>query len=92
MSDEARIGVDGCLQNQAFRDYAGIYEKIDHHFLDQVSHSGLPLEAEGDKLSPQEARRRLAPAGAVVRNEGKSVYANRISPACLVCRNGCRIV
>jgi pyruvate formate-lyase activating enzyme-like uncharacterized protein len=88
MTEDTRVEAAVTGVNQAFREYAGIYEEINRDFLEQVSLSGLELEAEDESPEAIQKKHRLADAGALIRNEGKSVYANRISPACLACREG----
>ncbi|MBE3573508.1 MAG: radical SAM protein [Moorella humiferrea] len=76
------------IKNPVLADYAAMYVRIYEDFLQQVELSGI--EVAGTK-GAEEARRRienLRRKGVVVRNDAKSLYINRISPACLACRKG----
>ena len=76
------------IKNPAFRDYAAIYARIDDGFMTQVRTLGLEIDSVDYTSQVREKMERLQQAGAVVRNDGKSVYLNRFSPSCEACRLG----
>ena len=74
------------VRNPAFRAYAERYVRIYEQFRDQVRATGIGVE-EADQ--PSDALlERLRVKGATLRNDAKSVYVNRISPACVACQTG----
>lgn len=76
------------LKNPRFRSYALIYARIFDDFQTQVQKLGLEID---DVDYGAEARARieaLRAAGVTVRNDEKSIYLNRFSPACEACRLG----
>jgi pyruvate formate-lyase activating enzyme-like uncharacterized protein len=76
------------IQNPDFSEYARTYVQILADFMDHVTKTGIRL-APGNSSSDRSNRViRLAGKGASVRSDGKSVYTNWISPACLACRKG----
>ncbi|HTP00168.1 MAG TPA: radical SAM protein [Anaerolineales bacterium] len=74
------------IQNPALRAYAAKYVDIYEDFRRQVREMGMEFaeEQHGESIQPQV--RELGRKGAVVRNDGKSVYSNRISPSCVACQ------
>jgi pyruvate formate-lyase activating enzyme-like uncharacterized protein len=76
------------IQNPALRSYAERYVMIYADFMAQIQQFGVEFEAcdQSEKYGPRVAT--LLKKGAIVRNDDKSVYVNRISPACQACRTG----
>nr|WP_246187295.1 radical SAM protein [Moorella glycerini] len=90
----ANVIIDICqetlsqIKNPALAKYAGMYTQIYEEFMEQVRSSGIDVAREN---CHKETRRRiedLRRKGVVVRNDAKSLYINRISPACLACQKG----
>ncbi len=76
------------INNEALRDYARKYVDIYDDFLKQISGFGLEIETRDNRAEIAERLERLAQKGAHVRNDGKSVYINNISPSCVACQTG----
>lgn len=76
------------ISNPAFRQYASIYVDIYQDFMAQVKNSGIVVDADTHQQETQDLMERLSAKGAVIRNDGKSVVANAISPACEACQTG----
>ncbi len=74
------------IHNPALREYANTYVQIYRDFMDQVQAMGLEIEAEDTTLAVAQKVEALRKKGAVVRNNEKSIYINRISPACVACQ------
>lgn len=86
------------IQNDVFRAHAAMCADIERDFLEQVGSFGLPF-AElapgfGDTAPSNPvvaaAIERLVPQGLHADNNGHSLWANRVSPACETCRLGLR--
>ncbi len=74
------------IRNAALRSYAAQYIDIYNDFRQQVRQMGMEF-AEDDNSEQIRARvRELGKRGAVVRNDGKSIYVQRISPSCVACQ------
>jgi len=76
------------IKNPAFAAYARIYLDIFDDFRKQVEGAGVEMEEAQDSSNRQSIVGRLSVNGAMVRNDGKSIYLNQISPACVACRTG----
>lgn len=76
------------IRNRHLADYAAIYLKIGEQFTASVGETGLEFDSTDDSAEIAERFERLEQNGAVVRNDAKSVYLNRISPACVACKTG----
>jgi pyruvate formate-lyase activating enzyme-like uncharacterized protein len=76
------------IKNPVMRDYANTYVQIYQHFLDHVHAMGLEIEAEDTTETVTQKVEALRRIGATVRNNGKSIYMNRISPSCVACQTG----
>lgn len=76
------------IKNSRFSSYAGIYVQIYDDFMDQIRSTGIAIEKEDGREETQRKIEGLRRRGAVVRNDAKSLYINRISPACLACQQG----
>jgi pyruvate formate-lyase activating enzyme-like uncharacterized protein len=85
---EVRENTLASIQNPALRSYAEMYVKIYDEFMAQIQQFGVEIEAcdQSEKYGTRMAA--LGKKGALVRNDGKSVYVNHISPACQACRTG----
>jgi uncharacterized protein len=81
--DEATLA---SVQNPALRAYAEQYVRIYQDFMEQVRQMGMEFEEVDDSRQIRERIAALGKKGAVVRNDGKSVYVNRISSACQACQ------
>lgn len=76
------------IKNPALRDYANIYVQIYDNFMEQVQAMGLEIEAEDSSAVVAQKIGDLRKKGAVIRNNDKSIYVNRISPSCVACQTG----
>jgi pyruvate formate-lyase activating enzyme-like uncharacterized protein len=76
------------INNPALRDYVAIYIRIYQNFMDQVRSTGIGIEVEDDSPQTLAHIAVLRKKGAIVRNDTKSIYINRLSPACQACRKG----
>ena len=75
------------IKNPLLRDYGQIYLKINDGFVDWVNQTGLVLDKDNSS-DTETLLNRLQTKGALFRNEGKSIYVNQISPACVACQKG----
>lgn len=86
------IGIDQdtltAIKNPVLAAYAGLYVTISSDFMSQIRQTGI--EVDPHDYGPETAERlaRLKQAGAISRNDDKSLYVNRISPACVACQTG----
>lgn len=71
------------LKNDAFR-----YVKMYADFTSAVEESGVTVHPTDDRTNRQELIEKLEGLGATVRNNGKSIVLNAISPSCEDCRTG----
>ncbi len=76
------------LKNEQFREYASIYSRIYDGFIAQIQTLGLEIDDVDYSETAREKIERLRKAGAIIRNDSKSVYVNRFSSACDACRIG----
>jgi pyruvate formate-lyase activating enzyme-like uncharacterized protein len=76
------------IRNPVLADYARIYLRINQNFMQQLETLGLEIDGSNADQSIEELGSSLARRGAILRNQSKSIYINRISPACLACRTG----
>jgi uncharacterized protein len=76
------------IHNPELADYAQIYLKINNNFLKQVEELGLGIGPQDTSQQLEDISTRLVNKGVILRNQGKSFYANRISPACEACQTG----
>ncbi len=74
------------IRNPALRAHAAQYVEIYKDFRQQVAQMGLQFAAQDTSEQIRSRIRDLGKRGAVVRNDGKSVYTNRISPSCVACQ------
>ncbi|MCB8814993.1 radical SAM protein [Desulfosporosinus shakirovi] len=75
------------LKNPSLQEYGQIYLKIADSFNEWVNQTGLVFDKD---ISEETSTilQRLQSKGALFRNEGKSIYVNQISPACVACQKG----
>lgn len=76
------------LTNPQFRRYAEIYQGIYAQFCQQVEAIGLPMAPYIEADETLKCKKHLEQQGALLRNGMKSIYLNRISPACQACKKG----
>ncbi|MEW6717358.1 MAG: radical SAM protein [Chloroflexota bacterium] len=76
------------IKNPALRSYAGLYVGIYRDFMDQIAQTGIEIDPQDYSVQVSEKVRALRKRGAVVRNNGKSIYIKEISPACVACQTG----
>lgn len=88
MITELNNGNISSIKNPKFREYASIYTRVYDNFVAQVRELGLEIDDVDYTQQAREKIGHLARAGAIVRNDSKSVYVNRFSPACEACRIG----
>jgi pyruvate formate-lyase activating enzyme-like uncharacterized protein len=74
------------IRNPALRSHAEKYVEIQRDFIRQVCETGIEFAEVDDSEQVQERIAALGKRGAIVRNDGKSVYVNRISPGCVACQ------
>ncbi|MDQ7093735.1 radical SAM protein [Desulfosporosinus sp. PR] len=74
------------IKNPDFSKYAAIYTKIYEGFLQNVSATGIDIDSRDIQEEIESTIERLKSKGVVVRNNQKSLFLNRISPACEACK------
>lgn len=75
------------ITNPAFQKYACMYDEIYANYLEGIQNKGLKLDPAPERQRGA-ALEKLRQKGVTFRNENKSLYLNRISPACEACRKG----
>src|SRR5699024_8363953 len=76
------------IKNESFRNYAKVFVDIEKDTLESITSFGLHFEAHNEPTEKQRKLARLKMKKAIVRNNSKSVYVNRISSACEACQTG----
>lgn len=76
------------VKNPSLTQYASRYLDIQDRFLMQIETTGIEIEQDSHDEELKTAIRRLHQKGAILRNDDKSIYINRISSACIACREG----
>lgn len=76
------------IKNPSFASYANIYVGIYDQFMDQFKAAGVEIDPACYEAQVAEKIAHLQEKGAVLRNQEKSIYINRISPACEACQIG----
>ena len=76
------------IRNPLLRSYAEKYVRNYEDFMQQVSDLGVEIEETDDGEQIRKRIAELGRKGATVRNDSKSIYVNRISPACQACQTG----
>ena len=74
------------VQNPALQSCAGQYVHIYRDFMEQIRRTGIEFEEQDDSEQVRKQILALGKKGAIVRNDGKSLYVNRISSACQACQ------
>ena len=74
------------IRDPGLRSYAGQYVRIYQNFMEQVRGMGVEIAEADDSQHARERIAALGRKGAVARNDGKSVYVNRISSGCQACQ------
>ncbi len=78
----------GQIRNPVFARYAAMYLDIYDRYMEQVRATGIEIDPHDYTQEVAQRRERLRQRGAHVRNAGRSVYINAISPACVACKKG----
>ena len=76
------------IQNPVFSEYASIYLDIYSDFLQQMKSSGIQVDDQDHEQETIDISARLQEKGAEFRNDGRSIFINAISPACVACKKG----
>jgi pyruvate formate-lyase activating enzyme-like uncharacterized protein len=76
------------IRNPVLRAYAEEYVKNYQDFMQQVRQMGMKVEETDQSQYVRQRIAALGQRGAVIRNDSKSVYVNRLSPACQACQTG----
>lgn len=76
------------INNPVFRSYAERYNRISEEFMENARESGMEIDSGSEDVNFESRVAELRRKGAVVRNDSKSIYTKRISPACLACQTG----
>jgi uncharacterized protein len=83
---DVRESTLGSISNPSLRAHAARYVEIHQDFVRQVHDMGMDFADIDDSEKVRERITALGQKGAVVRNDGKSVYVNRVSPGCVACQ------
>jgi len=78
----------GQIRNPVFAEYAAMYLGIYDRFMEQIRATGIEIDPQNYADEVAARREHLRQKGAHVRNGGRSVYVNAISPACVACKKG----
>jgi len=76
------------IKNPTMRSYAEIYTGINGQLIEHIKQSGVEIDAHDYSEVTLSKINVLRKKGAGIRNDGKSVYINQISPACVACQTG----
>ncbi len=76
------------IKNPVFSSFAKTYLQIYADFLSQIGQFGVWLDSDDYQKETEAKYEALRKKGALFRNEGKSIYVNAISPACIACQTG----
>jgi hypothetical protein len=76
------------IKNPGMRSYAEIYTGINRQFMEHIKQSGVEIDPHDYSEQTLSQINVLRKKGAAIRNDGKSVYLNQISPACVACQTG----
>lgn len=76
------------IRNPVLAAYAERYLQIARHYQEQICKNGIQMAPLSPAAESAAARERLREMGALIRNGGRSVAVNRISPACEACQIG----
>ncbi len=78
----------GSIKNEGLKQDALRYVNMYGEFIKAVEESGVKVHDSEDRAQNAALLEKLEKAGAEVRNNGKSVVLNAISPSCEDCRTG----
>lgn len=76
------------IKNPYFLTDASRYVNIFNEFKDSISKTGMEIDTRNYSGEVQQKIAQLKQKGARVRNADKSIYINKISPACIACQTG----
>src|SRR5690606_24262684 len=76
------------IKNRSLAAYARQYVEIYEDFIQRVKQAGLEFSQQDERPAARERIEALGQQGVQVRNDDKSLFINRISPACEACRTG----
>jgi len=76
------------IHNPELAAYVQIYLKIYEAFMRQLDEFELGIDRRNGHQESEQLAASLEPQGAILRNQAKSIYVNRISPACVACQTG----
>ena len=76
------------IKNADLRNYAEIYIRITNRFIEEILETGIEIDPEDLANAYEEKLKILRKKGAEIRNDGKSVFINKISSACIACQTG----
>lgn len=88
MITEITSDTKGQIKNPAFASYTDIYLEVHRQFMGEIESTGIQIAPEDATEQAAIRREALRKKGARVRNGGRSIVVNRISPACLACQKG----
>jgi uncharacterized protein len=78
----------GQIKNPALRSYAGMYVSIYKDFMHQIAQTGIEIDPIDYSEQVEQKVEVLREKGVSLRNNGKSLRVNTISPACIACQTG----
>ncbi|RSK54652.1 radical SAM protein [Bacillus canaveralius] len=78
----------GTVKNKSFLKYAQIYTNIETETIKAIESFGLPLQQREFNKDRGKKLTQLRAAGAILRNNDKSIATGRISSACEACQTG----
>jgi pyruvate formate-lyase activating enzyme-like uncharacterized protein len=76
------------IHNPDLRAYAARYLDLQDDFMAHVREAGMEIDANDYAAETAERLERLRQKGARFRNDGKSIVAHTLSPACVACQRG----
>ena len=76
------------VRNPDLKSYARQYIQIYKDFMEQVSQTGVEIDSQDGSQPATDRVAALKKKGVQVRNDSKSLFVNRISPACQACQTG----
>ncbi len=76
------------VKNSRLKSYAMIYLRVQQQFMESVRATGLEVDDTDNGQEYYARLSRLAAKRAIVRNDGKSVFVNRLSTSCAACQTG----
>lgn len=76
------------IRNPGLQTQAARYLQIHDGFMEQIRHTGIEIDDHDYGAETESRLARLQHAGALLRNDDKSVVVNSLSPACVACQTG----